>query len=413
MSATMPKIQKGYKQTEIGVIPEDWEVKQLGDIASVVTGSTPPTIDQSNYGGEYFFVSPSDLGERKYILQTEKKLSKKGFGIARKFPRNSILFTCIGSTIGKSGIALTELTSNQQINAILPNERFFPDFLFYALGFRAKEIQSLAGEQAVPMVNKTEFEKTNLALPKSKLEQKAIAEVLSDTDALIERLGQLIEKKRWIKQGAMQRLLTGKQRLPGFTKKWESKRLGDIAKFYRGQGLSKADLQEEGAYQCIHYGQLFTEYKEIVNKITSHTDISNGFLSKKNDVLMPTSDVTPRGLATASCIMEDGVVLGGGILVIRLLPKYYGAFLSYFISQNKDLILKLVKGSTVFHLYANDISNLEIDFPDIEQQEAIISILSDMDAEIEALERQRAKYRNIKQGMMQSLLTGRIRLPLS
>ena len=73
----MPKIQKGYKQTEIGVIPEDWEVKQLGDIASVVTGSTPPTIDQLNYGGEYFFVSPSDLGERKYILQTEKKLARQ------------------------------------------------------------------------------------------------------------------------------------------------------------------------------------------------------------------------------------------------------------------------------------------------------------------------------------------------
>jgi len=191
----------------------EWEVKKLGDIAQVLTGNTPPTNDKSNYGEDYFFVSPADLGKSKYIHNTEKKLSKKGFNISRKFPPNSILFTCIGSTIGKLGIAPIELTSNQQINAVLPNEKFSPDFLFYSLDYISPRIQSLAGEQAVPLVNKTEFERTLIVLPTIKSEQTAIATVLSEIDTEIEKLEKKLDKYRKIKTGMMQQLLTGKIRL--------------------------------------------------------------------------------------------------------------------------------------------------------------------------------------------------------
>ncbi len=106
----LPCVKAGYKQTEVGVIPADWEVKRLVDVATIATGNTPPTNDSTNYGDEYFFVSPADLGEHKFILDAGKKLSQKGFGISRKFSKDSILFTCIGSTIGKCGIAPIELT---------------------------------------------------------------------------------------------------------------------------------------------------------------------------------------------------------------------------------------------------------------------------------------------------------------
>src|SRR3989344_6070408 len=99
------EVKQGYKQTEVGVIPDDWEVKKLGKFAHVATGNTPPTNNKTNYGHDYFFVSPADLGRGKYIVDTDKKLSKTGFDISRKFPKSSILFTCIGSTIGKAGIA--------------------------------------------------------------------------------------------------------------------------------------------------------------------------------------------------------------------------------------------------------------------------------------------------------------------
>ena len=127
------EIKTGYKQTDVGIIPDDWVVISLRELAVIATGTTPSTKDRSNYGSDYFFVSPADLGKGKYITNTETKLSEKGFAVSRKFPQDSILFTCIGSTIGKSGIAPKELTSNQQINAISPDDRFCTDYLYYAL----------------------------------------------------------------------------------------------------------------------------------------------------------------------------------------------------------------------------------------------------------------------------------------
>ena len=122
-----------YKQTEVGLIPEDWGIIPIGALGEVLTGSTPPTNDRSNYGNDYLFVSPADLGKSKWILNTEKKLSKKGFDISRIFPIGSILFTCIGSTIGKSGIASKVLTSNQQINAVLPTDKYDSEHIYYSL----------------------------------------------------------------------------------------------------------------------------------------------------------------------------------------------------------------------------------------------------------------------------------------
>ena len=139
-------IPPGYKQTEVGMIPEDWEVKTLGNIAPIATGNTPPTRDPANYGDKYLFVSPVDMGTTKHITRTEKKLSPKGFAISRPFPTGSVLFVCIGSTIGECGIASETLTSNQQINAILPSAGMSSNYLYYAVSAVASKIKSLAGE---------------------------------------------------------------------------------------------------------------------------------------------------------------------------------------------------------------------------------------------------------------------------
>ena len=126
---------------------------------------------------------------------------------------------------------------------------------------------------------------------------------------------------------------------------------------------------------------------------------------------MPTSDVTPNGLATASCLNEDNVILGGDVLVIRSHKNILdGIFISYFISENKSKVMALVSGSTVYHLYGSHMKDFEISLPSLKEQTEIATILSDMDAEIEGLESKLEKYKNIKQGMMQNLLTGKIRL---
>ena len=243
-------------------------------------------------------------------------------------------------------------------------------------------------------------------------EQRAIAEALGDVDALLGALDAVLAKKRDLKQAAMQQLLTGQTRLPGFSGEWAVERLGNLASFLKGKGLPKSALTLFGINPCIHYGELFTKYRETIGAVMSRTDWSqDSFRSRANDVLMPTSDVTPRGLAKASCLMDDAVILGGDILVIRTDEnRIFGSFLSYVIRREEDQVLQLVTGSTVFHLYGSDMKKFTFSLPPVSEQRAIVAALSDMDAELTALEARRAKTQALKQGMMQELLTGRTRL---
>jgi type I restriction enzyme S subunit len=417
MTTETQKIPTGYKQTEIGVIPADWEVTDIGNIIESVIdnrGKTPPL---SRIGYPLIEVNaiykqgknPNYKNVSKYVSSdTYQNWFRNGHPIA-----GDILVATVGSAgataiMKESNGCIAQNIISLRVLSSISNEYFY---YFTQSRFFKDDVKAVLMGGVQPSLKVPHIQKFKLIIPKSKPEQTAIATALSDTDVLIEKLEALIEKKKNIKQGAMQELLTGKRRLPGFSGKWETKKLGEVAEFERGRDLPKSDMSDEGTYKCIHYGQLFREYQELVGDIKSKTNSTAGrFYSKANDVLMPTSDVTPRGLATASCIEEDGVILGGGILVIRFNTGYDGLYFCYFISQNKSMILKLVKGSTVFHLYVSDLVNLEVYFPGLEEQTAIASVLSDMDAEIEKLESSLSKYKNIKQGMMQQLLTGKIRI---
>lgn len=196
------------------------------------------------------------------------------------------------------------------------------------------------------------------------------------------------------------------------SEEWQLKRLGDFARFFKGKGLPKSAISASGKHLCIHYGELFTFYGTTIDNVSSRTDSYSGaFLSRSNDVLMPTSDVTPRGLAKASCLTIDDVILGGDTLVIRSeRSRVVGSYLAAQVRYREDQVLKLVTGSTVFHLYARDMRKFQLPVPSVMEQNEIAEALSDIDAEIAALEAQAAKVRAVKQGMMQVLLTGRVRL---
>lgn len=211
----------------------------------------------------------------------------------------------------------------------------------------------------------------------------------------------------------MEQLLTGKIRLAGFDDEWEEKELGEIAIFLKWKWLAKKDIQKNWKYKCIHYWELFTHYKEIISDIKSYTNIyNNPTLSENNDILFPTSDVTPKWLAKASCIQENGIVLWWDILVVRpIWNQLNGKFFAYFVSHNPEKILIFATGTTVFHLYAKDLKNLKIPLPkNPTEQSAIAEILSDMDQEISDLEAKKQKYQKIKSALMEQLLTGKIRI---
>ena len=285
-----------------------------------------------------------------------------------------------------------------------------PRFIYHLL--QRFDFASFSGKSGVPGVNRNDLHVETVTLPTDLPEQCVIAAALNDVDTLLDGLDRLIAKKRDLNQAAKQQLLTGRTRLPGFDGEWEVKRLGDIVSFSKGSGLSKADLALDGKRRCVHYGELFTTYGECITEVLHGTDREDLFFySLSNDVLMPTSDVTPSGLATASCIRVSDVILGGDILVIRTPDGILnGEFLAHSIRANRNQVLQLVSGTTVFHLYGRDMAGFCFAAPSAREQTAIVGVLSDMDAEIAALEACRYKMRNIKQAMMQELLTGKTRL---
>ena len=414
------EIQEGYKQTEVGVIPSDWKAQKLTNIAEICTGSTPPTLDQNNYGDDYYFVTPADLGKGRIIRNTEKKLSLKGFNLSRKYPKNSILFTCIGSTIGKSGIADIELTSNQQINAIFPNKTFNSDYLYYVLNLLANKIKQSAGETAVPIINKTEFGEFPIPLPPAKAEQAAIATALNDADALITQLEKLIAKKRAIKQGAMQELLNGMRRLPNFSDDWITIALGDVG-IFKTSSVDKVIVPGEKEVYLLNYMDVYKN--SVINKtiITSKTSANNNELQnfnlKRGDIVFTPSSETPDDIGHSAVINEDlpNTLFSYHIVRYRF---YDNEFMSHdfkrYVLNNKtvlDYFSQRATGSTRFVLTRKNFNETVVRIPEsYEEQTRIAQILSEMDAEIEALKKKLDKHKMLKQGMMQNLLTGRIRL---
>lgn len=188
-----------------------WKKTELKNIGKIVTGTTPPTNVRDNYGNDYLFVSPVDMGTDKYITKTNNRLSQKGHSISRRLPQNSILYTCIGSTIGKIAIATEELSTNQQINSIICNENYEYEFVYYLLIYNKKRILEYTTNQAVPMINKSVFEEIVVAIP-SHSEQIRISKILMKADNELKYYNLLLTEFQKQKQGLMQQLLTGKIR---------------------------------------------------------------------------------------------------------------------------------------------------------------------------------------------------------
>ena len=397
------EVRPGYKQTEIGILPKEWEVKKLREFATIATGSTPPTTDASNYGDEFLFVSPVDLGETKHVTRTEKKLSKKGFSLSRRFPKNSVLFVCIGSTIGKCGVASIELTSNQQINAVLPAPAFSSDFLYYALCAAAPRIKSLAGEQAVPLINKSQFSETLVTLP-TLPEQRAIATALSDVDALLGALDRLVAKKRDLKQAAMQQLLTAQTRLPGFSGEWEVAKFGEIAAIRNVKIVASAT---PAGTPCVELDGLSQGTGQLLGTVEA-SGASSKYAFKSGDILFGRLRAYLRKYWLATF---DGICSTEIWPLIPRDERLRSAFLHLIVQTEEFVEAAGVAYGT--HMPRSDWSvlrNVQIQLPSPLEQTAIAAVLADMDAEIAALEARRAKTRDLKQAMMQELLTGRTRL---
>ncbi len=267
---------------------------------------------------------------------------------------------------------------------------------------------------AIPHISPKDIRSFKIALPTTIAEQEAIARALSDTDALIESLEQLLIKKRQIKQGAMQELLTGKRRLPGFKGKWTSGKLRDFGHFSKGRGVTR-DQANSGNIPCVRYGEIYTHHNDYIRSFNSWISSDVAMTSTKlkfGDILFAGSGETKEDIGKCIAFMHQMDAYAGGDIVIFHPSKINSLYLGYYLNTPEISRQKASKGQgdAVVHIGSASLGELDLKLPEIDEQIEIVSILQDIDAEILTLEEKLTKAKAIKQGMMQELLTGRIRL---
>jgi len=208
----------------------------------------------------------------------------------------------------------------------------------------------------------------------------------------------------------MGNISTPKIRFPDFKGEWINNSLGEIAKFSKGKGISKEDISETGETECIRYGELYTTYNETIDTVFSKTNIdtSHLVLSEANDVIIPASGETEVDIAKASCILKSGIALGGDLNIIKTLNN--GVFLSYYLNSKKKIdIAKLAQGISVVHLYAGQLSKLQLKIPSLPEQQKIASFFTAIDHKISQLKRKKTLLEQYKKGVMQKIFSQEIR----
>lgn len=423
-------VREGYKHTRIGTIPKDWNLKEILEFATIKTGPFGTLLKASEYstGDGVPLISVGEIREGHFhisdstpqisdavIKRIPQYLLKKGeivFGRKGGVERSALVREGqAGWFLGSDGICIrpTEEVDKEYLAVQLQSDRAKKWLLQNAIGTTMASLnQDILGKISIPF-------------PPTKAEQESIAEALSDADGLIESLEQLISKKRQIKQGAMQELLRGERRLPGFEGAWKRIGLGEsaILKARIGwQGLTTAEYRDSGKY-CLVTGTEFENGNIDWSRchfVSAHRYNQDPNIQVKNDDVLVTKDGTIGKVAIVKRLPMPAT-LNSGVFVIRPKEKAFDpSFFFYLLCSDifGDFLSQLSAGSTINHLYQKDFVKFVFAVPPTtREQAAIATILSDMDAEIASLEAKLAKARKVKQGMMQDLLTGSIRLPFA
>lgn len=420
------ELRPGYTMTELGVLPEDWEVRPLFSIARIVGGGTPSTAISAYWDGNISWFTPSEItDEKKYVSTSNKKISDDGLkkSSAKLLPAGTILLTTRAS-IGLKAILLLPATTNQGFQNLIINDDIDNEFIYYLLTIFKKELLKQASGSTFLEISPRKLGGILLCLPKSLPEQHAIAAALSDVDALLDAQERLIAKKRNIKLAAMQQLLTGKTRLPGFQQngKYKQTELGlfpedwchtelnmIIANIIGGGTPRRANPQFWNGnipWVTVKDFATFSPYR------TQEYITKEGIRSSATHLIPAgTLLIATRMALGKSAIYAVDVAINQDLKALFFKDYIDTKFIFYWFLWQESNIQTLGSGSTVKGISLNLLKKINICFPpSLDEQRAIAAVLSDMDAELAALEARRDKLRAVKQGMMRELLTGRTRL---
>jgi len=404
----------GYKDSPLGKIPSDWEVKTLNKVGVVITGNTPSRSNPEYWNGQYCWASAQDF-KSKYISNTTEKLTDKGVGVARILPIGSLLITCIAS-IGKNAIAKVPMASNQQINAIITNQKHYNEWLYYFLENNKQRLQTLAGKTAVPIVSKSTFEKFKIIVPLLP-EQTCIAELLSVWDKAISNVQATIEQVELRNKWLMSELLTGKRRLKGFGGEWKEMRMKNV--FDR---VTRKNTENNTNVVTISAQRGFVRQTDFFNKNIASEITDNYFLVEKGEFCYNKSysNGYPWGATKRLNDYEKAVVTTLYICFkIKDLKRSSGDFFEHFFERNSlDRGLTKIaheggRAHGLLNVTPSDFFDLKITIPGFEEQTAIAQVLQAAANEVQVLRSKLDKLKEQKKGLMQVLLTGKKRLNLN
>jgi type I restriction enzyme S subunit len=413
------EVNPGYKQATLGIIPEDWEVKSLGELAFVTAGGTPSRANSRYWNGDIPWITTSEV-DFDTICHAQQHITKEGLNnsAAKLLPRGTILMALYGQgkTRGKVGVLGIEAAANQACAAISLNRGVSSEFIFYQLASQYDSIRRLSNNGNQENLNGSLVRSITILLPPLP-EQRAIATALGDVDALLDALNRLIVKKRDLKQAAMQQLLTGKTRLPGFTGEWDQVKLGDLFKFKNG--LNKAKEFFGRGTPIVNYMDVFRRSTircgDIKGRVSRSRSEMRTFDVQKGDVFFTRTSETTAEIGVASVVIDApaDTVFSGFLLRARPFnERLSDDFKAYCFGSTVVRRQITSKASYTTRALTNGklLSGVVLPLPSPAEQEAITIVLAHMDAELSALELQLAKIRAVKQGMMQELLVGRTRL---
>jgi type I restriction enzyme S subunit len=379
------------------MVPEGWGYHKLGEVAELQRGFDLPS--KSRMDGNVPIISSSGISG----FHCEFKAKSPGVVTGR---------------YGSIGDVFYIEEDYWPLNTALWVKDFhgnYPKYIYYLLSkFDFKKFSDKTG---VPGVNRNDLHAVKVPVPPL-LEQKKIAQILSTWDQAITTTEQLLANSQQQKKALMQQLLTGKKRLHDhtgqpFTGEWEHVELADIFHFKKGNGLSKGMITESGPNKCVLYGELYTKYSEVIDKIFSRTDSLDGTPSKAGDILIPSSTTTSGiDLANATAILENDVLLGGDINILRPKILMSSVFMAHVLTHTKKHeIASRAQGITIIHLYGSDLKGLKIRIPsEIKEQQKIAAVLTSADNEIDTLKQKLDYLKQEKKALMQQLLTGKRRV---
>jgi type I restriction enzyme, S subunit len=397
------ELKKGYKVTVLGMIPEDWSIKEFAEVMDgFSSGQTPYRAVAEYYKGDIPWITSGELNYN-IIKDTIEKITLEGAREAnlKMIPKGTFLFAITGleaaGTRGSCAITGIEATTNQSCMALYPKKGLLTTQYLYHYYVRYGNELAFKYCQGTKQQSYTGgiAKKLPIIVPPTIDEQTAIATVLSDMDALISSLEQLIEKKRNIKQGAMQQLLKPK-------KSWLIKKLGDFVTITSGESPSKFSFKSNG----IPYFKVDQLNNSEKYQIETPYFIETENVVKKGSIIFPKRGASI--LLNKVRILKEDSYMDTNLMTLTLSDALDSEFIYYVMTHIE--LWKIADTTSIPQINNKHINSIEIATPDLEEQKQIATTLSDMDYEISALEKKLSKCKMLKQGMMQNLLTGKIRL---